>query len=62
MLPNVLNYYESTEEVNRLKRIESELEMFRTRDILSRHLPSAPAVILDVGGGPAVHSCPSRSG
>ena len=56
MLPNVLNYYEKTEEVNRLKRIESELEMFRTRDILSRHLPPAPAVILDVGGGPAVHS------
>src|SRR5512143_1277830 len=56
MLPNVLNYYERTEEVNRLKRIESELEMFRTRDILSRHLPPAPAVILDVGGGPAVHS------
>lgn len=56
MLPTVLNYYENTEEVNRLKRIESELEMFRTRDILSRHLPPAPAVILDVGGGPAVHS------
>lgn len=56
MLPNVLNYYENSEEVNRLKRIESELEMFRTRDILSRYLPPAPAVILDVGGGPAVHS------
>lgn len=56
MLPNVLNYYENSEEINRLKRIESELEMFRTRDILSRYLPPAPAVILDVGGGPAVHS------
>lgn len=52
----LLTYYTSTNEAGRLARIESELEMLRTRDILKRHLPPSPAVILDVGGGPAVHS------
>lgn len=52
----ILDYYETTDESVRLQRLESELELLRTRDILARHLPSAPAEILDVGGGPAVHS------
>lgn len=33
------------------------LEFVRTRDVLSRHLPGAPAAVLDVGGGPATHAC-----
>lgn len=52
----VINYYTQTEESKRLTRLESELELLRTRDILSRWLPVPPAIILDIGGGPAVHS------
>lgn len=52
----ILNYYETTDESVRLQRLESELELLRTRDILARNLPPPPADILDVGGGPAVHS------
>lgn len=52
----ILDYYETTDESVRLQRVESELELLRTRDILVRNLPPAPAEVLDVGGGPAVHS------
>ena len=55
-LAAILDYYEATDESARLQRLESELELLRTRDILARNLPCAPAEILDVGGGPAVHS------
>lgn len=52
----ILDYYETTDESARLQRPESELELLRTRDILARNLPPTPAEVLDVGGGPAVHS------
>ena len=32
------------------------LERVRTQEVLLRHLPSAPARVLDVGGGPGVYS------
>lgn len=53
---DILHYYQSTDESERLQREESELELLRTREILARFLPPAPAELLDVGGGPAVHS------
>jgi SAM-dependent methyltransferase len=52
----VLRYYQATDEAERLQREESELELLRTREVLLRFLPPAPAEIVDVGGGPAVHS------
>ena len=52
----MLNYYLNTDESKRLTHIESELELLRTRDILNRWMPVPPAIVLDVGGGPAVHS------
>jgi len=55
-ISGILNYYETTDESARLQRLESELELLRTRDILARNLPLAPADVIDVGGGPAVHS------
>lgn len=55
-LAAILEYYETTDESVRLQRLESELELLRTRDILARNLPPDPAEVLDVGGGPAVHS------
>lgn len=32
------------------------LEFARTQELLRRHLPDAPASVLDVGGGPATHA------
>ncbi|MFD7298449.1 class I SAM-dependent methyltransferase [Streptomyces sp. NPDC059897] len=32
------------------------LELVRTRELLRRHLPAAPASVLDVGGGPGAHA------
>ena len=55
-IASILDYYEKTDEAARLQRLESELELLRTRDILARNLPPAPAEVIDVGGGPAVHS------
>lgn len=56
IIPSILDYYEKTDEAARLQRLESALEMLRTRDILARNLPPTPAEVIDVGGGPAVHS------
>jgi len=46
----ILDYYDTTDEALRLQRLESELELLRTRDILARNLPPAPAGVIDVGG------------
>ncbi|MBO1336094.1 bifunctional 2-polyprenyl-6-hydroxyphenol methylase/3-demethylubiquinol 3-O-methyltransferase UbiG [Streptomyces sp. VRA16 Mangrove soil] len=32
------------------------LELVRTQELLRRHLPAAPASVLDVGGGPGAHA------
>ena len=55
-IASILDYYEKTDEAARLQRLESALELLRTRDILARNLPQSPAEVIDVGGGPAVHS------
>ena len=45
-------------ESDRLSNEWGELERLRTQAILARHLPSAPAVILDVGGGAGAYAFP----
>jgi len=45
-------------ESERLSNEWGELERVRTQAILARHLPSPPAVILDVGGGAGVYAFP----
>jgi SAM-dependent methyltransferase len=45
-------YYEQGGEEARLGRSAGIVEFERTKEILLRHLPPAPARILDVGGGP----------
>jgi SAM-dependent methyltransferase len=45
-------YYERGSELGRL----SWLELARTKELLSRLLPAAPARVLDVGGGPGVYA------
>jgi len=56
--PEIIDFYSSDyDEVTRLSsRAHGELEFLRTQELLRRHLPAAPAEILDVGGGPGVHA------
>lgn len=53
---DVQSYYAAYDEAGRLDSGVFQLERERTREILSRHLPPAPAIILDVGGGPGEHA------
>jgi SAM-dependent methyltransferase len=45
-------YYEQRKERDRLIGPKGALEAERTKEILQRRLPPAPAVIADIGGGP----------
>lgn len=51
-------YYERYDESQRLADGDGDIERVRTQDILSRYLPPAPAVILDIGGATGVHALP----
>jgi len=50
-------HYASGYEKNRLDIGSGKLERARTRELLDRLLPTAPATILDVGGGPGGYAC-----
>ena len=50
------NYYDKVDEDGRLSIGSGPLELVRTQEILTRYLPSPPAVIGDVGGGAGAHA------
>lgn len=55
----ILAYYEKGREKGRLPGAAAgHLEYLRTRELLSRYLPPAPATVLDVGGGAGVYALP----
>ncbi|UBU17011.1 class I SAM-dependent methyltransferase [Nonomuraea gerenzanensis] len=54
--PALMGYYERGGELTRLRQGRGRLEYWRTRDVLRRTLPPAPARVLDVGGGTGVHA------
>ncbi|HEY7835081.1 MAG TPA: class I SAM-dependent methyltransferase [Ktedonobacterales bacterium] len=56
LTPEVVAHYASGYEEQRLTARSDQIEMHRTQELLARYLPPAPAVILDVGGGPGVHA------
>ncbi|MBB5115831.1 methyltransferase domain-containing protein [Micromonospora echinospora] len=58
--PDVRRYYTDVYvEADRLERSpQGRLEARRTRDLLARLLPAAPADVLDVGGGPGAYAGP----
>jgi SAM-dependent methyltransferase len=49
-------YEERRDERDRLTEGAGLLELLRTQDVLRRHLPLAPARVLDVGGAAGVHA------
>jgi ubiquinone/menaquinone biosynthesis C-methylase UbiE len=55
----MLAHYEQAGERERLLRGGAgRLEYLRTRELLARYLPPAPATVLDVGGGAGVYALP----
>jgi SAM-dependent methyltransferase len=54
----ILRYYESGQEAERLESPFSRWEKVRTLDLLDRFLPPAPALILDVGGAAGAYAFP----
>ena len=55
----ILAHYEEGVERERLLRDGAgRLEYLRTRELLARYLPPAPATVLDVGGGAGVYALP----
>lgn len=52
----IMEHYGQGVESGRLFQGRSRLEQLRTQELLTRHLPPSPSVILDVGGGPGVYA------
>ncbi len=55
--PEISAYYQGRAEEHRLRSGAGLLEFLRTQDVLLRFLPPAPAVVLDIGGGPGAYAC-----
>jgi ubiquinone/menaquinone biosynthesis C-methylase UbiE len=54
--PDILAYYRRAPEHQRLQTGASQLEFARTKEIISRWITAAPAVVIDVGGGPGAYA------
>ncbi|MET9648581.1 class I SAM-dependent methyltransferase [Streptomyces syringium] len=54
--PEIMLYYSRGAEQERLRDSRRSIEFHRTTDILLRHLPVAPASVLDVGGGAGIYA------
>src|SRR5687767_5876092 len=54
--PAIRDYYERAPEESRLEHDNSVLEAARTRELIQRHLPSAPRKVLDVGGAAGAYA------
>lgn len=53
--PEILDHYMGQDDGGRLQQAHGRLELLRTQELLIRHLPPAPARIVDVGGGTGVY-------
>ncbi len=54
---DVSDHYSSGYEANRLNAGHGKIDRERSRELLARLLPPAPATIFDIGGGPGGHAC-----
>ena len=54
-MQEIADYYDKTPDDGRLRAGWGLLEFERTKELIFRHLPPAPARILDVGGGSGVY-------
>jgi ubiquinone/menaquinone biosynthesis C-methylase UbiE len=56
-LSEMLRHYEDVDESSRLRIGFFQLEQARTQELILRHLPPAPATIVDAGGGAGAYAC-----
>lgn len=56
LVPEAILHYEKIDEASRLRQVDNEIELVRTRELLTRYLPPPPSVVLDVGGGAGIHA------
>ncbi|MEV8565656.1 class I SAM-dependent methyltransferase [Streptomyces sp. NPDC051322] len=57
LAPSVMRFYSEKDEDSRLRSsADGRMELARTRELLRRFLPPAPARVLDVGGGTGIHA------
>lgn len=54
--PAIAEYYDRTSEETRLEQGPFRLEQERTRELLGRFMPPAPAVVVDVGGAAGAYA------
>jgi SAM-dependent methyltransferase len=55
--PEIMDYYATGRELDRLARGIGPLELARTKELVACFFPPPPAVVFDIGGGPGVYSC-----
>ena len=53
----IVSFYTAADEASRLRTGWFQLEQARTQELILRHLPPAPATIIDAGGGAGVYAC-----
>lgn len=53
----IIRHYGEADESSRLRSGWFQLEQARTRELILRHLPPAPATIIDAGGGAGAYAC-----
>ncbi len=53
----IARFYEQGDEASRLRSGWFQLEQERTRELILRHLPEPPGVVVDAGGGAGVYAC-----
>jgi len=54
---DVITHYSSGYEANRLEIDNGKIDRERTRELIERFIPSAPATVIDIGGGTGKHAC-----
>ena len=54
--PAIKAYYDNAPEESRLEHGAFQLEAIRTRELILRHAPELPAVVLDVGGAAGAYA------
>jgi len=54
--PAIADFYQQAPEENRLEEGSSLLEALRTRELIQRYAPPAPATVIDIGGAAGAYS------
>lgn len=56
-IQEIVRHYGDADEAARLRSGWFQLEQARTQELILRHLPPAPATIIDAGGGAGAYAC-----